>query len=266
VRPTAPTEDPTRTDPAAPPVDDPLIRPDPARTDPLEPRDAATPGTDTDAIPRDVANPASEPNPNADDASEPDPAREGEATPEAPSPGDTDLAEADATQRATTGDDGGGAPENATAGGGIVAPQPVDGSANSNAAPSPAGARGESTAKPGEVSDRESDATSIIEVPAAMWRNGRPLAAKGVVLKPVRPRFTALDYVDGIARNPIGELVLGRDGVPQVARLIRSTGNPRIDEAVRNALFKWRATGEALDKLQPGQTVTIRLRLVMLQD
>ena len=261
IQPAPPVEDPSRTDPNAPPVEDPsvedpLIRPDPSKGDPLEPRDPATPGPDPKAIPRDAADPTVEPSPVPGERREPEPSRTDEPR----------TAEDDATQGESTGEEGGGAPENATEGGGVVAPQPVDGSANTSATPAPAGARGESTAKPGEVSDRESDATSIIDVPAAMWRNGRPLAAKGVVLKPVRPRFTALDYVDGIARNPIGELVLGRDGIPQVARLIRSTGNPRIDEAIRNALFKWRATGEALDKLQPGQTVTIRLRLVMLQD
>lgn len=256
IRPAPPVEDPTRTDPNAPPVEDPLVRPDPSNTDPLEPRDPATPGSDPDATPRDAADPTIEPSPIPGERPESEP-----STAEEP-----ENAQDDTTQGEATGENGGGAPEDATAGGGIAAPQPVDGSASATAPPAPAGARGESTAKPGEVSDRESDATSIIDVPAAMWRNGRPLAAKGVVLKPVRPRFTALDYVDGIARNPIGELVLGRDGIPQVARLIRSTGNPRIDEAIRNALFKWRATGEALDKLQPGQTVTIRLRLVMLQD
>jgi TonB family protein len=82
----------------------------------------------------------------------------------------------------------------------------------------------------------------------------------------VRPRFTTLNYVDGVGRNPIGELVIGRDGVPQTARILRSTGNPGVDEAIRSALFKWRGSGKALDKLAPGQTVTIRLKLIMLQD
>jgi alpha-beta hydrolase superfamily lysophospholipase len=37
-------------------------------------------------------------------------------------------------------------------------------------------------------------------------------------------------------------------------------------EAIRSALFKWRARGKQLEKLKPGQTVTIRLRLIMLAD
>ncbi len=98
------------------------------------------------------------------------------------------------------------------------------------------------------------------------WHLGRPLAAQGIVLRPVRPRFTVLNRLDGIARNPIGELVLGRDGVPISARIVRSTGNGGVDQAIRSALFKWRASGEQLERLKPGQTLTIRLRLIMLAD
>ena len=98
------------------------------------------------------------------------------------------------------------------------------------------------------------------------WRLGKPLARKGIELKPVRPRFTILNRLDGIGRNPIAELVIGRDGVPQIARILRSTGNPGVDESIRSALFKWRASGAQLEKLKPGQTVTIRLRLIMLSD
>ena len=86
------------------------------------------------------------------------------------------------------------------------------------------------------------------------------------MLKPVRPRFSTLNYVDGVGRNPIGEMVFGRDGVPQQARLIRSTGNSGVDEAIRTALYKWRASGKQLERLQPGKTITVRLRIIMLVD
>ncbi len=251
VRPVPPTADESPTDPDAPVPVDPLVRPSPSDEDPLERLDPATPGTTPEALPRETDAPTPE-----EDTAPVEP-RETDGRP-------SDASSADANA-STEGSEGDGAPADETAGGGIESPEPVDGAADAATKPAPAGAPGDTPAKPGELSDRESDATSIIDVPAALWRNGRPLAARGVVLKPVRPRFTALDYVDGIARNPIGELVLGRDGVPQVARLVRSSGNPRIDEAIRNALFKWRATGEPLEKLKPGQTVTIRLRLVMLQ-
>jgi hypothetical protein len=47
---------------------------------------------------------------------------------------------------------------------------------------------------------------------------------------------------------------------------VRSSGNPGVDEAIRSALFKWRASGAPLERLKPGQTVAIRLKLVMLDD
>ena len=151
-------------------------------------------------------------------------------------------------------------------GGGIAGPQPVDGIQNTPTAPSPAGAPGDTTSPSGELSDRESDPTSTIDVEMVHWKNGKPLASEGITLKPARPRFTTLNYVDGVGRNPIGELVFGRDGVPQLARIIRSTGNAGVDEAIRAALFKWRASGKKLEKLKPGQKLTIRLRIIMLAD
>ncbi|MFM7134581.1 MAG: hypothetical protein ACKO0W_09725, partial [Planctomycetota bacterium] len=250
----APTPlDPTRTDPAAPPVDDPKATPDPSTVDPLKRLDPAQPGADPTATPRDSV-PESDPTrrPPVESPREADPARS-----ENDAAAGSDM-RAPTEQRPT---DSAG-----TQGGGVDGPQPVDGASSVPSRPSPAGIPGDSVSRTGDLSDRESDPTSIIDVPMQNWQNGRPLAAKGIVLKPVRPRFTTLNYVDGVGRNPVGELVFGRDGVPIQTRLLRSTGNPGVDEAIRSALFKWRASGRQLEQLKPGQTLTIRMRLIMLVD
>jgi hypothetical protein len=248
-RPAPPPADPSRTDPRSEPRTDPTADPvadpmaDPTTTTP--PRDPKSPPTD----PLDPAPPVERP-----------------TRPSEQPPSEQD----DPATNPAQGTEGAG--ERSTeeiageTGGGVEGPTPTDGATSEPAAPSPAGDPGETTAKRGELSDRESDATSIIEVPMNAWHLGRPLAAQGIVLRPVRPRFTVLNRLDGIARNPIGELVLGRDGIPISARVVRSTGNPGVDQSIRSALFKWRASGEQLEKLKPGQTLTIRLRLIMLQD
>ncbi len=245
--------DPTRTDPNAEPRTDPATEPDPSGADPSKPQNPAAPGASPNVPPRDNADPTSTtvrpPNESPEKPTEPAP--EPNATP-------SDQATPDLENAVST--------KSGAQGGGMPGPTPVDGAQNTPAQPSPAGAPGDTIAPSGELSDRESDPTSIIDVPMANWQNGRPLAAKGITLKPARPRFTTLNYVDGVARNPIGELVIGRDGVPQTARLVRSTGNGSVDEAIRNALYKWRASGKQLEKLKPGQTVTIRLRMIMLVD
>lgn len=247
--------DPTRTDPSATPRTDPS-EPDPSPIEPATAKDPARSGSDPAAPPRDPADP---------DFVGPVPVTEApnaERDPSNASAEANDLTTPTPSSPDATGADAGrGAP-----GGGVAGAQPTDGSANAPRPPSPSGAPGDTAGRTGELSDKESDPTSTIDVPMQNWRNGRPLAARGITLKPARPRFTTLNLLDGIGRNPIGELVFGRDGVPQSARLIRSTGNSGVDEAIRNALFRWRASGEPLEKLKPGQTVTIRLRLIMLQD
>jgi hypothetical protein len=245
--------DPTRTDPTAEPRTDPAAEPDPSSIDPSRPQNPAAPGASPNSPPRDDADP------NATTVRPPtaDPEKPIEPNSDvAPSP--SESATPDAANAVST--------KSGTQGGGVPGPTPVDGAQNTPAPPSPSGAPGDTVSPSGELSDRESDPTSIIDVPMANWQNGRPLAGKGITLKPARPRFTTLNYVDGIARNPIGELVIGRDGVPLTARLVRSTGNASIDEAIRNALYKWRASGTRLEKLKPGQTVTIKLRMIMLAD
>ena len=132
--------------------------------------------------------------------------------------------------------------------------------------PSPQGKPSDIISREGAISDRESDATSTIDVPSNVWRSGRPLAAKGITLKTKRPAFTALNMIDGIGRNPIAELVIGRDGKTLRARLVRSTGNSSADEALINALYGWTASGKQVERLKPGDTFTIRIRLILLTD
>ncbi len=253
-KPAPPVDDPTKTDPRNDPRTDPTQEPRPSETDPSKVLTPAAPGAAPEAPPRDSSDPT---------ATTVKPPQDAPLDPRDPNaPRDAAI---DPSKQNPAGDPA-VLPTNGAQGGGAQGPQPTEGQSKTPTPPAPAGDPGDTTAKTGELSDRESDPTSIIEVPMTSWRNGKPLAAKGIELKPVRPRFTTLNMLDGIARNPIGELVIGRDGVPQVARIVRSTGNPSIDEAIRSALFKWRASGTQLEKLKPGQTVTIRLRMIMLAD
>lgn len=245
-------DDPKRVDPKADPSTDPAESPDPSDTDPSKKLDPTKPGASELAPPRENADPTLEsPKPPLDA-----PTKDGEP-----------KAAKDRTEQAAPGE-GGETDQTAAsaAGGGVLGPEVVNGAVSTPTPPSPAGVPGDSRADEGALSNRESDASSIIDVPMRDWQNGKPLARKGIRLQTFRPKFNTLNIIDGIAFNPIVEIVIGREGVPQHVVISRSSGNPSVNEVLRAALFKWRATGKQVEQLKPGQTITIRLRLIMLQD
>ncbi len=232
-------------------------RPDPSAISPEQFLNPSAPGLLEFALPREGADadslspipptevPNAERDPSVRKEVPDEPSRERERNPDDPE---------------TRGD------RNASRGGGIAGPTATDGAAAPSATPSPAGAPGDTRDEQGALSTRESDASSTIDVPLADWRNGKPLARKGIMLQTFRPKLNTLDRIDGVRFNPIVELVVGSDGIPRHVVIARSSGNPGINEAIRSSLFKWRASGKRISELKPGQTLTIRLKLLMLQD
>ncbi len=120
--------------------------------------------------------------------------------------------------------------------------------------------------QPGVQSDQESDATSILDVSMEQLTLGRPLAAQGLQIKPRKPVFTMLTLVTAVPANPTAELRFRRDGKPAQVRLLESSGDPRIDESVLNSLYRWRAAGKQLRELKAGQTIPIRIRILLVRE
>jgi hypothetical protein len=114
-----------------------------------------------------------------------------------------------------------------------------------------------------EISDRQSDPTSIIEVSPDHWRLGKPLAGAGLELRPRKPVFTHLVLLTASPGNPTAEIRFRADGVPAAARLLASSGDGRVDEAVLSSLYRWRAAGEELRKLGERETLDVRIKLVL---
>src|SRR5262249_53409536 len=118
-------------------------------------------------------------------------------------------------------------PQNAPRSEKPVAPQPTDGASNQ-----------------GVQADKQSQPTSGAEVPRDHWQMGRPLANKGLELRPRRPTFTLLTMLTSAPGNPLCEMLFNKDGVVTNARIVDSSGDPRIDEGILNSLYYWRAAGE----------------------
>lgn len=146
-----------------------------------------------------------------------------------------------------------------------AAPQPVTPPPTQ---PLPAIARVPTAGAPnvGARSDRESDPTSVIEVPRDQWQLGKPLAAEGLEVKPRRPEMTILTTLTAWPRNPICRISFDSTGVPKRAVIVQSTGDSRVDAAIEASLYRWRASGRRLASLGVDETINLTLRLVINPD
>ena len=129
----------------------------------------------------------------------------------------------------------------------------------------PATQAGTAPGKPtdGEKSDRESDATSIVDVPQAKWKNGRPLAGKGLNVRTQRPVFDELTSITTGGSNPIIEIEFDKEGVPKVCTILLSSGSQLIDQPIIDCLYRWRASGSQLTNLPEGKTLKYRIRMLL---
>ena len=117
----------------------------------------------------------------------------------------------------------------------------------------------------GNASEMESDPTSKLEVPLADIKLGKPIAGPGLQIKPRRPSFTMLTMLTAAPGNPFVEIRFPRSGRPVLAQILESSGDSRVDEAILNSLYRWRAHGEQLEALGDGQSIPVRLRIVLVR-
>jgi outer membrane biosynthesis protein TonB len=129
------------------------------------------------------------------------------------------------------------------------------------AAPSTPAAPGSSARQ----AEKESDATGIVDVAPEFWQNGKPLAARGLELKPRRPVFPLLTQMTAQPGNPLCVLRFRRDGRVAAAAILQASGDDRVDRAIESSLYGWRASGKALTQLEGKQTIDITIRIVLIE-
>lgn len=115
----------------------------------------------------------------------------------------------------------------------------------------------------GDAADRESDPTSIVDVPPEKWRTGKPLAAHGLEMQTRRPQLTPLTLISARFGNPVVEIQFGPNGKPKNALILQSSGDERVDGPILDSLYRWRAKGDRIDELKDDETANIRLRIVL---
>ncbi len=135
-----------------------------------------------------------------------------------------------------------------------MAPRPA-------ARPSPqAGGTGQNAV--GILSDRESVAAAIKSA-LDVTEFGKPLVAKGLKIKTVRPKLTK--YTEITSRGaPVIRILFNRMGEAADVQVLKSSGNPDIDRPVVDAAYEWTAEGKELEQLseKPPGTVAVDVRII----
>jgi len=134
------------------------------------------------------------------------------------------------------------------------APQP---SSPQSSAPSGEGA--------GQLSDQESDAAAIDSATKVDdW--SKPLAAKGVKIRTVRPRFTHYTSLTARPLDPVIRLYFDRTGKVRKVEILRSSGYSDVDRPVVDAAYRWKAEGKPLSDLpegEPAATLKVDFRILL---
>jgi len=119
----------------------------------------------------------------------------------------------------------------------------------------------ENTPTEGNPSDRDSGATSLIRFSPKQWELGKPLAAQGIVLRPRRLPMKPYILFLNTPAPLVTELLINREGKPQIINILRGTGNNLYDKKWYSCLFRWRATGEKIDALKDDETLPIIIQI-----
>lgn len=121
------------------------------------------------------------------------------------------------------------------------------------------------------VTTRESIATALRTAPTVV--PGKVLAAHGMEIQTRRPQWTRLTLMTRRPANPVVQISFGRDGRVRRAGFLSdgehvfSTGFDDVDEPLLNAVFRWTASGAALERLPedaPDAVVTILVRVILI--
>ncbi|MCL4221566.1 MAG: hypothetical protein KJZ65_09355 [Phycisphaerales bacterium] len=121
--------------------------------------------------------------------------------------------------------------------------------------------------RPGLQDPRESDAAALKR--PLEYKPGKPIAGEGIEITTVRPNFGTTVRMLANPDNPLVVIDFGPDGRVRHARFARNatrtlnTGNPYVDGAILDAIYRWKARGKAIDELGEDQMLTYSVRLLL---
>ena len=97
---------------------------------------------------------------------------------------------------------------------------------------------------------------------------GRVLTGPGIEIVTERPRLTvpARMMGMGLTSNPVAELTFDHDGKVTEVTWLSSTGMENLDAPLTASLYQWRARGEVVDEMRPGERFTQRVELLLVRE
>lgn len=105
----------------------------------------------------------------------------------------------------------------------------------------------------GELANRESDASSVNALTVDFTKTGKVVAGKGLRINTVKPRYSTGTKLLAFPDNPVVRITFGRDGKVLRVAFEKTTGEPDVDDPLRDAIHRWTAEGEELNTIPPNQ-------------
>lgn len=110
--------------------------------------------------------------------------------------------------------------------------------------------------------DKDSDPFGQSDTPIEMQLGG-VLAGPGIEIKPARPRFDIVSLVSAVPDNPVARITFDLTGQVTEVKLLRSTGYADLDGPIEASLYKWKASGPRLKKLE--QPLSIEFHIILFK-
>jgi len=143
--------------------------------------------------------------------------------------------------------------------------------------------QGERVEKDAAASEKDSSATSVEEIPESKWDSGKPLAVKGMELRPYSlQRHILWDSHDvmfsqqlnhgrwegRVQHNPIVSMRFDRHGRVGEVRIIRPSGYAPLDQLyLQSWMARWTAADKRLEQLSADElTSPIQMKIVFIDE
>lgn len=138
-------------------------------------------------------------------------------------------------------------------------PTPASPPAAGGGAPAPA-----SGSRPALRSESDASASALV-APIAV-QPGKVIAAHGLRIRTVRPRFSTTTLITASPRDATVRLTFRKNGTVRKVEFLPggNTGFPDVDRPLVDALYSWTAKGSDLEKLPPGPEASLALEFKIL--